>query len=238
MNSEREGKSFISRFWGFLVGIAAIIGCIAGVFVVPEVRTNLGLDVKAAFQEIYLVDQSNLYEIEKYNLGLEDGDRLLLGVPFDIGWKITTQCEDKPGYPQSIFIPVDLKYPVDAYLLIQAGWGLTIYSGKQIGRVTFDFENSQLLTTDLVLGDNIRDWSADDPNAVITSTSPFLQTAHKGIDPTSGKAGHIDMLTIPFPNGYEQAHLTSIVIEDTSESIVGSLSPCIHLLGITIKFRP
>ena len=235
-SSKKNGNSTNYVLTGIGV-VLAVISCLAAVVVVPEIRSMLGLESQTAYQQIYLVDYSNLYEIERFNLGLNDGNQELLGIPFDIGWKISTQGAEKPGWPTQITIATDISNPEELFLLIQAGWGYTWFSDKAIGNIALVFENESRMDVPLVLGDNIRDWTADDPNAVTTSTSSSLRTAYKGIDPPSGKAGHIDLLTITVQDKFTKRTLKSIIIEDITAESTGSLDPALHLLGITVKYK-
>jgi hypothetical protein len=232
MNKENSSQN---RFWSLIVGLATIVSCVAGLFVVPEIRSLLGLptdSTKDNFQQVYLVDYSDLYQIEKYNLGLENGQQKLLGIPFEIGWKITTQCSHTPENPTEINIGVNVHQPVDVYLLIQAGYGLTLYEGNTIGGIELRFNEDKNYYTPLILGENIRDWAISS-DAVFEVTSPNTRTAHKGIDPGSGKLGRIDMMAIFVPNELTSSTLEKIIISDLSE-----INPCIHLLAITIKVKP
>lgn len=225
--------------FNFFIGIATIAACLIGCIAlatIPEIRTRLGLPVETPpkkYQQVYLVGISDLYQIEKYNLGLEDGQQQLLGIPFEIGWKITTQCSHTPNNPVEVIITDDINNPIEVYFLIQAGWGIKSYDGYQIGLINLNFIGESTYSTPLILGTNIRDWS-DESEAVTTLNSPNARTAFKGIDPNTGKSGHIDMLIIKVPQEYKSKTIDSIDIIDTSMDI----NPCIHLLAISAEIEP
>ncbi len=164
------------------------------------------------------------------NLGLAPGDAQFQGIPFELGWKTTTQCQ--PPFevqPTDIQLDVNIFRPLNVYLLLQAGWGLVDYNGNQFGQVVLTFSDGSQRTTVLTLGDNIRDWARERPNAVIEAHSPYLHQAWEGTAP-DGTPGRIDMLTIDIPEKYSNQTLESIQITDTSDEI----DPCIHLLAVTV----
>jgi hypothetical protein len=46
---------------------------------------------------------------------------------------------------------------VEVYILIQGGWAFKIYEGYRIGRIDLSFSTGEVISTELVLGNNIRD---------------------------------------------------------------------------------
>jgi len=170
------------------------------------------------------------------NLGLEISSRkLLLNIPFETGWTSTTQCSHVPERPTTLQYNVDIPRPTNVYLLLQGGWALQEYNGKEVGYVLLGFSGGANHKTSLVLGFNFRDWSVDKPNAVTTASSPTLREAWQGIAPDGAK-GRFDILTIEIPGPLTQSRLTSVQIVDTSTTTTGSVNPCIHLTGITVKY--
>jgi hypothetical protein len=159
-----------------------------------------------------------------------------LVVPFDIGWKVSTQCEYIPDRSSSIQIGTNISNSLTVYLLLQAGWGLKDYDGQRIGKVSLEFDNDESIDIPLVLGDNIRDW-ADRPSAVTQVSSSYSQLAWEGKDP-NGVPGRIDILVHNIPYKYQALTLKSIQISDESSTTIGKRDPCIHLLAITVKHLP
>ncbi len=184
------------------------------------------------FLSISLESISEFSEPET-NLELDPGINQLLGIPFENGWTSTTQCSYISTRPTRFEINTQISNPVSVYLLLQAGWGIQKYNGQQIGVVSLLFSDDDFNTT-LKLGQNIRDWSVNSPNAVSTISSPTIQEAWRGNAP-NGEVGRMDMLTIDIPAKYQQSTLRSIVIEDTTATTTGDFDPCIHLLAITVK---
>lgn len=171
---------------------------------------------------------------EESNLGLKAGTNNLLGIPFDTGWTVTTQCADRSSLPTVIQISTAIRQPINIYLLIQAGWGMQEFAGKELGAVSLGFSSGKQRVP-LIMGVNIRDWSRNKSEAVSTATSPTLREAWRGTAPDGTTIGGMDMLTVGISSEYRQATLTSMQIADTSTTTAGSQDPCIHLLAITVE---
>jgi len=96
-------------------------------------------------------------------------------IPFDIGWKATTQSVYYSDNPTSFMIKeLNISRLVEVYILIQGGWAFKIYEGYRIGRIDLSFSTGEVISTELVLGNNIRDWSINDPSAVRTTNSDTI----------------------------------------------------------------
>ena len=156
-------------------------------------------------------------------------------VPFDVGWKASTQCEYLSSRPENIQIETDISHPLKVYLLLQAGWGTEEYDGQRIGKVTLEFDESSI-EIPLILGTNIRDW-ADRPPAVTSVSSSSSQLAWEGTDP-NGTPGRMDILINDIPRNYWPLTLKRIQIWDESLNSTGKLDPCIHLLAVTVRYLP
>lgn len=172
---------------------------------------------------------------EESNLGLEAGINNLLDIPFETGWTLTTQCADRGRLPAKVLMGMSVPQPRNVYLLLQAGWALQEFDGKELGSVLLGFHDGEQLRIPLILGYNIRDWSRNKPEAVNTATSPMLQEAWQGTT-EEDYIGGMDVLTIEIPGEYHQSTLTSIQINDNSIITTGSYNPCIHLLSVTVEY--
>lgn len=175
---------------------------------------------------------------EDSNLGLEAGINSLLDIPFETGWTVTTQCADRTSLPTAIEVPTTIPNPINVYMLIQAGWGMQQFAGKEIGAISLTFSdgtNGRTIRVPLIIGGNIRDWARHNPAAVTSATSPTLREAWSGTAPDGVTIGGIDMLTIEIPTEYRHSTLTNIEIADTSIAEVASENPCIHLLALTVE---
>lgn len=159
-----------------------------------------------------------------------------LSVPFDVGWKVSTQCNYLSTGPVNVQIEANVPHPIRAYLLIQAGWGVKSYEYRTIGKVSLKFDNGKVVETPLILGYNIRDW-ADRSIAITTLTSPYTQTAWKGFDEDE-VPGKIDILIIDIPVDYTSSTLKEIRIDDDSINSTGGMDPCIHLSAVTVSYLP
>lgn len=199
-----------------------------------EVKSTGPSQITPDFQTISLQAWSELTSPET-NLGLGPGLNHLRDIPFETGWKASTQCSYLPKQPTSFQLGMSISNPVDVYLLIQAGWGRKEYVGKQIGNVRIEFSGGSTIDTPLILGSNIRDWSRKDPAAVNTVSSDTSQPAWEGTTP-DGTSGGMDILTITIPSNQLQSTLTGIQISDLSQSTIGNINPCIHLVALTAKY--
>ena len=181
--------------------------------------------------------------VEENNLWLLPGVQTLPArpnIPFEIGWTTTTQCHNTRLHKTKIQMEgFNISSPREVYLLLQGGWALKRYEGKEIGEVVLVFANGRSLKTPLKLGENIRDWSIDEAAAVKIAPSRQLQEVWVGQSKDGTVRGRIDMLTIKIPDEYQQMSLTNIQVVDHSTEIwsTGSIDPCIHLLAITVKYR-
>lgn len=187
------------------------------------------------FQMISLEPYSELSAPET-NLGLAPGQYSASDIPFTVGWKASTQCSHIPERLQSIVIETNIPNSKFAYFLLQAGWGWSRYRDKKIGEIIFHFADGSSATTSLSLGYNIRDWSRNNDSNVVTLVfSPDVFSAWEGTAP-DGRKGGIDMLTIRIPPDKTNQTLSGIEILDLSESSVGDVDPCIHVIAVTVKY--
>jgi hypothetical protein len=190
--------------------------------------SNLGNYLPVSLRSISGRDRA-----ETRNLGLPAGAHHMQGIPFEIGWKVTLQ----EASAKISLKGVDIAEPTEVYLLLQGGWLLTSRRGKPIGKITLYFSKGNPLTVTLTAGDNIRDWSLDEPDAIRIKTADRLQEVWVGQTEAGNTRGRIDMLTITIPVHYHQATLTEIQVTNTFVAPwpMGSNRPCIHLLAITAK---
>jgi hypothetical protein len=191
--------------------------------------------IAETFNEGYAIvsirEHSDFTDFET-NLGMEPGFHIFHGVPFITGRKVTTQCGMNSSAPTSVPFNVNINNPESVNVLIQAGWGLREYSLKQIGDITLEFSDGSSYEKPLILGMNIRDWARTNPAAV--SVAPEVLEAWSG--EAYGQTGGVDLLKIPIPEEYRALTLTRITLNDTSERN-GSLDPCFHLIGVSVKYN-
>ncbi len=131
---------------------------------------------------------------------------------------------------------MDVPRPLNIYLLYQAGFGNMEYKGKQVGSVQARFANGQKIETQLVLGENIRDWALSNPRAVTTLSSASVQLAWQGVDSASQATGVVDMLTLDVPPAWAETALTGFQITDTSTLTTGAIDPCVMLVAMTVRY--
>ncbi|GJM40109.1 MAG: hypothetical protein DHS20C20_03910 [Ardenticatenaceae bacterium] len=202
----------------------------------PPTETSL-LSQSPRFNIISIKDSSRLSSPEA-NLGLGPGQTTLLGIPFEHGWKITTQCElGSANHPTLVSILVNQETAVKAHVLLQAGQGLTEFSGQKIGEFVVIFEDGQSFLEPLILGENIRDWRSAMPTTYVNqAVSPHLQEAWRGKEGNTD--GRIDLLTITIPDTLQNQPIREIQINDTSVQTTGAINPCIHLIAVTLESQP
>jgi len=186
------------------------------------------------FTELSLKPYSEL-SVPETNLELEPTDGIiLLEVPFEIGWKASTQCSHLPNQPESFQIGTLIQRPESVFVLLQAGWALSEYGGLNIGLIRLVFSNSKTLDDNLILGINIRDWAWEDSSRVNMVSSPLSRTAWSG-HANNGTFGGIDMLTITIPKEYQDSDLTAIQFFDFSDQTANSINPCLHIVAVTVR---
>ncbi len=170
------------------------------------------------------------------NLGLPPGTNTLNGIPFQNGWKVTTQCTSTSDRPVEVAVSTNIPNPIAVYVLFQAGWGITPFDGMQVGTISLYFSSGGIQVENLILGYNIRDWARNKPDAVSTISSPMVVEAWRGTLPDS-VIGGMDILTIPVESAYQSDVLNRFVLSDTTLTTTGQLNPCVHLLAVTVKYR-
>ncbi len=205
-------------------------------------QTTLNFNTPVPSKPVYsseytLLSLENFIQARGANLGLNPGQPSVLNIPFDFQGTVSTQSQEFNNYPTQIPLVTNIANPTKVHLLIQAGWAFNRYSEETIGRITLNFADGQQNVTPLVLGENIRDWTRTDTNAVSSFTSKNLQPAIEAtVSANDPRLGGIDVLTIPIPEQYHSSILNKIVVEDTSGITAGSMDPCIHLLGVTVEW--
>lgn len=170
------------------------------------------------------------------NLGLTPGIHRLADIPFEVGWKVSTQCErHAEEYQTAVDINVSIDNPHYLYLLIQAGQALRQDEGKAMGEIQLVFADGRVLIEPLVIGYNIRDWRRNLPDLYINTLTAFdAQEAWEG-STAEGIDGRIDLLTLTIPEPLQSQTLQNIQLVDTSVDTIGSLDPCIHVMAMTVE---
>jgi len=214
------------------IGSSPIAPALTNIPFSPSTSTPKSIQMIEDFQTVSLESQSEM-ALPETNLGLASGLNYLLDIPFETGWKFSTQCSHMPERPTIVTINANISNPHYVYVLLQAGWGITAYQDIQIGNIRLNFSDGSFIDTSLSLGYNIRDWSRDDPQAVTTVFSTDLQSAWEGTAP-DGRLGGMDILTIRIPE--KKDTLTNIEFSDVSQTTTGNMNPCIHVMAVTVKY--
>lgn len=145
---------------------------------------------------------------------------------------------------------LELPEPVErvksAHLLINAsgGWRIheesnTVLEWRQIGRIRLNFEGGTFQDTELILGDNIREWAIGNfPGRLVgRSADPLCQVVWKG-KTASGNYAVIDKLEIPVLESNRKKRLKSLsFIRDIPHGAEASEGGLLHFLvsGVTLE---
>lgn len=162
------------------------------------------------------------------------GGQTWLGVPFQIEAIIfKSQASGSPdiNYPTIWSATLNLPQPETLYLLLSSGNGFTGYANKSIGTVEVVCNDQIYTVTELVLGNNIREWHEGD-NIIDTATA--ITNVWRGSVVGSVDA-FIDLLALNLPTPCRQNSLTGLTIHDDSVTATGSTDPAINLLAVTIS---
>lgn len=151
---------------------------------------------------------------------------------------IHTQTSHNPQFSTDYVIPFSyIASPKKVFILINAGFTYN-FNGKNIGYIELLFTNGGSLKYDLVLGENVREWSigsaAINSDLVITTNSPEIQQVYlttNQIDTTAV----IDMLELEIPDEHSSAAIESIRFKDSSQELWDSMNPGFFVTGITVR---
>lgn len=160
------------------------------------------------------------------------------GIPFDVGNVIFKSQADVDPWriaPTEARLTTNVTGATRLYMLLNTGNGRPEYEGDIIGAIFATCDGAELRVSDLILGENIREWHSDE-NVVGSAPLPS-QVFEGGRTDNSERRGHIDLLTFDLPVAC-RAGLTAITLRDTSADTVGSLDPAINWTGVTIEFLP
>lgn len=209
-----------------------------------ELPTSTPSTAVQRFFPLPLVD--GVFWPEGYNVGqrvANNGvdERTFFEIPFEVGRQINT-----PGCPNSThtdeyILEANISRPIAVYFLIQAGQGFSRYENNQIGRIELVFSDGSVVTQELTLGFNVRDWARDkDPGvAVQTVMDETVREAWRGSagDPDTGWIGGVDMLTLPIPLDFQNSTISQIILRDMTIENIGLNEPCLHLQAVTVEAR-
>ncbi len=177
-----------------------------------------------------------LYAIVNNSMEVEYADfpfgSVTLGnVPFAIPRgidKFTTQASDTPNYPTLASLTVKVTKPIRAFFLITAGDGYAEFANCALGNIDLIFEDGARVKTDLVLGQNIREWNGQEGKTVNTVIDP------RTVQVWRSDKRVIDLITVEVPTGQQAKTLVAISFEDTSLENCKSISPGFNVLGVTL----
>ncbi|MEM7800697.1 MAG: serine/threonine-protein kinase [Chloroflexota bacterium] len=185
------------------------------------------------FTSILLDSVSTLTE-PTGDLGVPVGQVEFEGIPFDFGWKFSTQCgnsEAALARPKSANLGLSIPNPQKLHLLFQGGDMGTKYNKQSAGFIELEFSSGETFNLPLTVGFNIRDWQRENMLFVTAlSSSSQAVSVHESVL-SNGSVGGIDLLTLEFTPEQQASTLISIRIEDTSSEA----SPCLHIMAATVE---
>ncbi len=166
--------------------------------------------------------------------GLPSGFRTFNGVPFYIAEnQIFTTQHSTASLPVEGSVNMDISRPQNVYILINTTSTFQQFMNKQAGNIKFVFDNGASEVTYLIVGQNVREYTADSAT-VQTVTDPATQMIWQGGDP----AFLIDMLTIPVSSNNQSRILKQVIISDVSQTMTDSPNPGLIIWGLTVAHYP
>jgi len=180
------------------------------------------------------------------------GEVVLGGVEFLVGSAISdsenVRFIEADGHTETkLKLPKPAHRVKSVHLLINAsgGWRIhressTVLEWTQIGKTRLNFGDGSSQDTELVLGDNIREWAIGNSpgNLVGRVADPLCRVVWKG-KAISGKFAVIDKLEIPIRDSNRKKQLESIVfIRDIPHGAKASEGGLLHFLisAVTLEF--
>lgn len=160
------------------------------------------------------------------------------GIPFDISRAVFKSQADVDPWriaPTEGRIAATITGATRLFMLLNTGNGKPQYEGDVVGAVYVTCNGVELLVTNLVLGQHIREWHSDE-GVIGTATIP-RQVFEGGRTDNDTRRGHIDMLTLELPDACLTS-LTAVTLRDTSADTVGSLDPALNWTGATVEYLP
>lgn len=166
-----------------------------------------------------------------------NGDVMLGGVQFTLGKRvISSQASTTISFPKEVHLKASIPYPRNLYVLIGTGNGYHSFSGKVIGKIKSVFASGRSFSTDLVLGQNIREWQTGS-NATVNSASEVVEVWRGAITFAPNYTAVLDLLTIAIPENFWSDTLIEIGFFDTSVENLNSYDPAIGINGVSISHR-
>lgn len=135
-------------------------------------------------------------------------------------------------------LETEIPNPQSVHVLINSTETHLQFLGKQVGIITLVFDNGETETTELVVGQNVREYILDSPTVTVnTISSASNQEVWRGVSPDGRKPMIIDMLIITVGLSNQNRTLKRIDFTDTSASQTGSTSPGLLVWALTVKYK-
>lgn len=163
------------------------------------------------------------------------GGAVFGGIPFTFpsGNNIATTYSNYDSYS----IDTNVANVSAIHILANTGNTWIAFNGRKMGEVIAEFSDGSSFVTDLVVGNNIREWLHGNPyfgGTVNTTTDPNTQEVYRTYNnPYFGNPGPavIDMTTIHLPQNFIGKTLTKITLAD----IIPTRDPHLNWYGLTIE---
>lgn len=160
----------------------------------------------------------------------------LNGIPFEVGRQVNTLGCGNSNYGTTLSFQTSISDAKNVYILMQGGDTYVEYVNRKVGQIDLHFANNEPLATELIIGNNIRDWTRNYNPAqnIINTGIVSLMDVPEAWGNAQGREGGMDILLIPITNPQT---LQTINIFDTSEITMADVfnDPCLHIQAITVE---
>ena len=178
--------------------------------------------------------QLDLFPIADFTAAIDpfpDGAQAFNGIGFSMSKSIVmTRCA-AAYLPNEGVLTLDIVHPKEVFILINTTAAYLEFLDKQVGKITLKFDNGVTEETELIVGQNIREYTMDNTAAIRAVYDPANQMVWQGGE---NNRFAIDMLTIPIDPRNQVSSLKQISITDTSETTANSIDPGLIVWGLTI----
>lgn len=162
-------------------------------------------------------------------------------VPFDLPDSrrvLQTEGPDFSG-PTSGTLSTAVSRPLAVYVLLSGGWVRREFKGKEVGRITLEFDDGSHIKAPIIAWATIRETWAYDNDVLSPGAQGDAKLVNVFTEPQdrggAAATGFLDMLIIDLGRSKSDATLTRIMVEDTSTAQVEDVAPALVVSGVTVE---